>query len=97
VERICPGQYLGLASVWIVVATLLAKFNISPAKDEDGKNIMPVTEFTTGITRFDLTLLLASIYVILNRLAHEVLEADKLAPFSHPVPFSAIFTPRNAL
>jgi hypothetical protein len=57
VERVCPGQYLGFASVWIVVATILAKFNISPAKDKDGKDIMPKMEFSTGITRYDLKLL----------------------------------------
>ncbi|KAH8663471.1 cytochrome P450 [Tricladium varicosporioides] len=49
-RRVCPGQYLGFASAWIVVATILAKFKISPAKDEDGKDIMPIMEFTTGIT-----------------------------------------------
>lgn len=52
-QRVCPGQYLGLASVWIVVATILAKFDISPVKDEQGKDIMPKLEFTTGITRYD--------------------------------------------
>lgn len=49
-RRVCPGQYLGFTSVWIVVATILAKFNISPAKDKDGRDIMPKLEFSTGIT-----------------------------------------------
>lgn len=53
-KRICPGQYLGFASVWIIVATLLAKFDILPAKDEDGNDILPKLEFTTGITRYGL-------------------------------------------
>lgn len=49
-RRICPGQFFGIASVWIAVATILAKFNISPPKDKDGKNIMPEQKFTTGIS-----------------------------------------------
>ncbi|KAF8848659.1 cytochrome P450 [Acephala macrosclerotiorum] len=49
-RRVCPGQHLGFASVWIVVATILAKFSISPAKDKDGKDIIPKMEFTAGIT-----------------------------------------------
>jgi len=64
VERVCPGQYLGFASVWIVVATILAKFNISPVKDKDGKDIMPKLEFSTGITRYDLKLFRGYHYVI---------------------------------
>ncbi|KAH8749038.1 cytochrome P450 [Hyaloscypha finlandica] len=56
-RRVCPGQYLGFASVWIVVATILAKFSITPAKDKDGEDIMPKMEFSTGITRYDLKLL----------------------------------------
>lgn len=51
-DRVCPGQYLGFASVWIVVATILAKFDISPTKDEEGKDILPRLEFSTGITRY---------------------------------------------
>ncbi|RFU27388.1 hypothetical protein B7463_g8951, partial [Scytalidium lignicola] len=47
---VCPGQYLGLASLWIAVATMLAKFNILPSKDENGDDIMPKMEFTTGVT-----------------------------------------------
>ncbi|KAE9381135.1 cytochrome p450 monooxygenase [Stipitochalara longipes BDJ] len=49
-RRVCPGQYLGFASIWIVVATILAKFDISPVKDEEEKDILPRLEFSTGIT-----------------------------------------------
>jgi len=49
-RRICPGQYLGFASIWITVATVLATFEISRAKDDDGKEIIPKIEFSTGIT-----------------------------------------------
>ncbi len=55
-DRVCPGQYLGFASIWIVVATILAKFDISPAKDEEGKEILPRLEFSTGITRYAVML-----------------------------------------
>ncbi|TAQ90784.1 hypothetical protein B7494_g893 [Chlorociboria aeruginascens] len=50
-EPIPVGHFGFGRSIWIVVATILAKFKISPAKDRDGKDIMPVMEFTTGITR----------------------------------------------
>lgn len=40
--------------MWIVVATLLAKFNIEAKKDSEGKEVLPRMEFTTGITRYVL-------------------------------------------
>lgn len=50
-RRICPGQYLGAASVWIVMATLLATFDIKKAVGEDGLEITPVVKLTPGLTR----------------------------------------------
>ncbi|EIN03482.1 cytochrome P450 [Punctularia strigosozonata HHB-11173 SS5] len=38
-RRICPGQYLADASVWLGVANLLSAFEISGAIDTDGKAI----------------------------------------------------------
>lgn len=49
--RICPGQYLAMASLWIVMATILATIDISKAKDEDGKQITPLGKMTSGLTR----------------------------------------------
>ncbi|GJE94427.1 cytochrome P450 [Phanerochaete sordida] len=49
-RRMCPGRHLADASVWIVVASLLAAFEIVPAKDEDGQNIIPEIQWVNAIT-----------------------------------------------
>ncbi|KIJ29092.1 hypothetical protein M422DRAFT_249623 [Sphaerobolus stellatus SS14] len=38
-RRICPGQPLAEASLWIQIASILAAFRLDPAKDEMGKEI----------------------------------------------------------
>ncbi|KAE9379474.1 cytochrome P450, partial [Stipitochalara longipes BDJ] len=48
-RRVCPGQYLGTASVWISIATTLATLKISKAVDENGHEITPAPEMTTGL------------------------------------------------
>ena len=52
VHRICPGRHLAEASVWIVIATILASFDISPGKDENGNPITPKAEFNVALTRY---------------------------------------------
>jgi cytochrome P450 len=49
-RRVCVGRHLAEASVWIVVACLLATMNIDKAVDEDGHEITPETELTNGLT-----------------------------------------------
>lgn len=63
--------------MWIVVATILAKFTITPKKDKDGNDIWPVIEFTTGVTRFDLMFLLFSLRPFDIEIFDDVLGADK--------------------
>ncbi|KAJ3485910.1 hypothetical protein NLI96_g4615 [Meripilus lineatus] len=53
-RRICPGRYLAEASLWIVVATLLSTFDIYPAKDEHGNDIIPCAEFNNALTSHPL-------------------------------------------
>ncbi|KAL4062870.1 CyP450 monooxygenase [Scleroderma citrinum] len=48
-RRICIGKYLAEASVWIAMVTMLAVFNINKAKDENGRNIDIMPEFTPGV------------------------------------------------
>ncbi|KIL71215.1 hypothetical protein M378DRAFT_154710 [Amanita muscaria Koide BX008] len=38
-RRICPGRHLADASVWLMIASVLATFNISKARDEHGNEI----------------------------------------------------------
>ena len=47
-RRICPGQHVALASVFIVTAKILATFNIQPVKDDKGRSILP--EHSSGTT-----------------------------------------------
>jgi len=47
-RRICPGKHVAYDSVWLVVSSLLAAFDISKAMGEDGHVIEPSGEYTTG-------------------------------------------------
>ncbi|KAL3417422.1 cytochrome P450 1A2 [Phlyctema vagabunda] len=49
-RRICPGQHLGAASVWMVIVTMLATLRFAKAKDEQGQEIVPNGEMSTGFT-----------------------------------------------
>lgn len=49
-RRVCVGRYLAEASVWIVVASMLATLNIEKAVDAHGKEITPSVELTNGLT-----------------------------------------------
>ncbi|CAE6444281.1 unnamed protein product [Rhizoctonia solani] len=42
-RRICPGQHIAEASLFIAVASMLAVFNIEKARDEHGNEIIPTT------------------------------------------------------
>ncbi|KUJ15017.1 cytochrome P450 [Mollisia scopiformis] len=48
-RRICPGRHLATASVWMVMATMLATLEISRPKDINGNDIIPAPTFSTGI------------------------------------------------
>jgi cytochrome P450 len=54
-RRICPGMYLGEASLFACIATSLAVFNIEKAV-VNGVPIVPVHESTSGIIRSLLSL-----------------------------------------
>ncbi|KAG9088142.1 hypothetical protein FRC06_002218, partial [Ceratobasidium sp. 370] len=43
-RRLCPGMHYAEASLFILVASVLATFDITLAKDEDGNDIIPVAE-----------------------------------------------------
>ena len=50
-RRSCPGRHLAEASLWIVIANVLALFDIEPVKDEHGHELVPEMRFTQAITR----------------------------------------------
>ncbi|KAG9086855.1 hypothetical protein FRC07_012971 [Ceratobasidium sp. 392] len=43
-RRLCPGMHYAEASIFIAVVSLLAVYNIIPAKDESSHDIIPSTE-----------------------------------------------------
>ena len=50
-RRICPGMYLAIDSVFVVIAMSLATLNIDKKKDGNGQYIEPRVEFTPGSIR----------------------------------------------
>ncbi|THH15233.1 hypothetical protein EW146_g5213 [Bondarzewia mesenterica] len=50
-RRRCPGSHLGEASVWFLVASMLATLDIKKPLDENGNVIEPHIEFTNSIFR----------------------------------------------
>lgn len=49
-RRICPGRYLADAAVWIIMAKLLAAFDVLPPV-KDGKPFIPPIVMTPGLVR----------------------------------------------
>ncbi|KAF8311116.1 cytochrome P450 [Cantharellus anzutake] len=47
----CPGIYFADSMVWFTIVTLLATTRAIPAKDSDGKDILPTAEYTGGMVR----------------------------------------------
>ncbi|KAF8337876.1 cytochrome P450 [Cantharellus anzutake] len=50
-RRKCPGIYFADSMVWFTIVTLLATTRVIPAKDSDGKDILPTAEYTGGMVR----------------------------------------------
>ncbi|KAJ7237762.1 cytochrome P450, partial [Mycena rebaudengoi] len=48
-RRICPGRHMARSSIWSVVASILATFNIDKAVDEAGHVIEPTFEYLTAL------------------------------------------------
>ena len=51
-RRVCPGRALAKPSVWLAVANILAAFEISPAKDENGEDVPIVQTWSSGIVGY---------------------------------------------
>ncbi|KAF8517574.1 cytochrome P450 [Hysterangium stoloniferum] len=51
-RRVCPGQHIAEASVFIQVASVLAGFDILRALDDAGREIIPEVGFTTAIVSY---------------------------------------------
>ena len=49
-RRVCVGQHLAKASVWIVIACVLSTMDIEKGLDEAGNPVTPTVELTNGLT-----------------------------------------------
>ncbi|KAG9084682.1 hypothetical protein FRC06_003943, partial [Ceratobasidium sp. 370] len=47
-RRLCPGIHFAQATLFIVMSSILAAFNICPVKDEQGNSVLPVMLENTG-------------------------------------------------
>ncbi|KAH9917080.1 cytochrome P450 [Fomitopsis serialis] len=50
-RRICPGRFLGDSSIWLVIANMIATFDLAKARDSAGRDITPTTDFVSGFVR----------------------------------------------
>ncbi|KLO13198.1 cytochrome P450 [Schizopora paradoxa] len=48
-RRRCPGRHFAEDSVWLVMASILAEFDITYAKDKDGNDIPPTEKFISSL------------------------------------------------
>lgn len=48
-RRICPGRYMSDSSLFITIASVLSVFNISPARDKDGRTVDIQPQYTGGL------------------------------------------------
>ncbi|THH07896.1 hypothetical protein EW146_g9173 [Bondarzewia mesenterica] len=53
-RRICPGRHLALATLWITVTSVLAVFNVTKAKDENGKEVDVGADYSDSLVSFPL-------------------------------------------
>jgi len=52
--RVCPGRHLALQSMFITIASVISTFDIGKALDEDGNEITPSGEYTSGLSCYPL-------------------------------------------
>ncbi|KZV89538.1 cytochrome P450 [Exidia glandulosa HHB12029] len=48
-RRVCPGKHVADAELWLLVATMLACFNISPTLDDNGDPMIPSSTMSSGL------------------------------------------------
>ena len=49
--RVCPGRYIGDATVWASIASLLSVFDFKKARDAGGNEINITPKFSDGAVR----------------------------------------------
>ncbi|OJA14104.1 hypothetical protein AZE42_09828 [Rhizopogon vesiculosus] len=80
-RRMCAGQHLADAALWIAITSFLATFSIQKSLDEHGSEIPVVPKFSTGLIMFvDFLLYYSSLLIS--------------CCFSHPETFPCQIVPR---
>ena len=54
-DSICPGRHLARDTSFLTIASALHVFDILPALDENGKELDPTVEMTTGLLSYVIT------------------------------------------
>jgi hypothetical protein len=49
--RVCPGRYMGDATVWASIASLISVFDFKKARDAEGNEINITPMFSDGAVR----------------------------------------------
>ena len=81
--RVCPGRWLALDNIWLTVASILAVYDVVPAKDADGREVLPEEAFTTESVR------------CVARWRWRVSVLTARTDGSRPRPFKCAFVPRS--
>src|SRR5258705_13883380 len=81
--RMCPGRWLAKDAIWLIIASVLATYDIRKPVDERGVPIEPNVEYTSSTVR----------YVLLSCI-HTLLKIHNLYT-SRPKPFKCVFTLRS--
>ncbi|KAJ7056727.1 cytochrome P450 [Mycena amicta] len=53
-RRMCPGRFLAMDTLWLVIASTLYTYQISKALDEHGREIEPRVQYRTGLISLPL-------------------------------------------
>ena len=79
-RRICPGQHVAEATIFMQMVTFLSVLNVSKGVYSDGRTIEPNIEFTTAIVRYVVVIFVAQIGS--NSLA---LSPSHIKPFAYSI------------
>ena len=89
-RRACAGSHFAEATLWITIAQILATFDISPAKDADGRDIIPELNASSGLLSYvllesNIPLFKLYLYIsILQGILHHI-SAPSLPALSKPL------------
>lgn len=75
-RRVCPGQYLALSGVYILIATMLATMDLKCPVDEEGNEVKPRVAFTNGLSNVPDSF--GCVIVPRSERARQLLEGDHL-------------------